>query len=94
MVNSVSFCLSEKLFTLPSNLKDNFSEWSIFFFLKILFLAVLGLCCGTRASPCSGFSCCGAWALGAWASVVVARGLSSCGSRALERRLTSCGARA
>ena len=23
---------------------------------------------------CAGFSCCGAWALGAWASVVVARG--------------------
>ena len=46
-----------------------------------------------RASNCGGFSCCGAWALGAWASVVVAhegsraqasvvaaRGLSSCGS--------------
>ena len=36
--------------------------------------------------------CCSAWALGAWASVVVACGLSSCGSRALERRLSSCGA--
>ena len=36
--------------------------------------------------------CCGAQALGARASVVVARGLSSCGSRALERRLSSCGA--
>ena len=34
------------------------------------------------ASHCGGFSCCGAWALGAGASVVVARGLSSCGSRA------------
>ena len=33
-------------------------------------------------------------ALGAQASVVVAHGLSSCGSRALERRLSSCGARA
>ena len=43
---------------------------------------------------CSGFSCCGAWALGAQASVVVARGLSSCGSRALGCRLSSCGARA
>ena len=31
-------------------------------------------------------------ALGARASVVVARGLSSCGSRALECRLSSCGA--
>ena len=51
------------------------------------------LCCGAQAPHCSGFSCCGARALGAWASVVVARGLSSCGSRALERRLGSCGAR-
>ena len=52
------------------------------------------LCCGTRASHCGGFSCCGARALGMWASVVVECGLSSCGSRALERRLSSCGARA
>ena len=36
-----------------------------------------------------GFSSCGTWA-----SVVVARGLSSCGSRALGHRLSSCGARA
>ena len=36
----------------------------------------------------------GAWALGVWASVVVACGLSSCGSQALEHRLSSCGARA
>ena len=36
-----------------------------------------------------GFSSCGART-----SVVVARGLSSCGSRALELRLSSCGARA
>ena len=50
--------------------------------------------CGAWASHCSGFSCCGAWALGAQASVVVAHGLSSCGSQALERRLNSCGARA
>ena len=33
------------------------------------------LCCGARASHCSGFSCCGARALGAQASVVVACGL-------------------
>ena len=73
-----------------------------------LFLAVLGLCCcaqafsscgttlhcGARASHCGDFSCCGAQALGVWASVVVARRLSSCGSRALELRLCSCGARA
>ena len=30
-----------------------------------------------RASPCGGFSCCGAQALGTWASVVATRGLSS-----------------
>ena len=67
-----------------------------------LFLAVLGLCCcawafsscGKRASHCSGFSCCRARALGMRASVVVARGLSSCGLWALERRLSSCGTRA
>ena len=47
------------------------------------------LCCGAWASYCSGFSCCGARALGAQASVVAACGLSSCGSRALERRLSS-----
>ena len=49
-------------------------------------------CAGS--SHCNGFSCCGAWALGARASVVVARRLSSCASRALERRLSSCGAQA
>ena len=37
------------------------------------------------------FSCFGAQALGVWASVVVAHGLSSCGSQALEHRLSSCG---
>ena len=50
--------------------------------------------CGARASQCGGFSCCGAWALGVQALVVVVRALSSCGSQALERRLSSCGARA
>ena len=48
---------------------------------------------------CAGFSLwwlllLGAWALGAQALVVVAHGLSSCGSRALEHRLSSCGTRA
>ena len=42
-----------------------------------------------ESSHCRGFSCCGAWALGAQASVVVARGLSSCGLWALELRLSS-----
>ena len=38
--------------------------------------------CCVQASHCSGFSCCGTWAVGARASVIVTRGLSSCGSRA------------
>ena len=38
--------------------------------------------CGAWASHCGGFSCCGAWSLGAWVSVVVARRLSSCGAPA------------
>ena len=75
-----------------------------------LFLAALGLRCCTRASSSWGergllfiavhglltavASRCGAQALGAQASVVVARGLSSCGVQAVERRLSSCGARA
>ena len=32
--------------------------------------------CGTQASHSGGFSCCGAWALGRQASVVVGCGLS------------------
>ena len=47
--------------------------------------------CGVGASHCGVYSCCRAQALGTQPSVVVARGLSSCGSRALERRLSSCG---
>ena len=57
-------------------------------------MAALGLRCGAQASHCRGFSCCAAQALGARASVVVARGLISCGLPALECRLSSCGARA
>ena len=56
--------------------------------LGLLFVAVHGLLIAVASL------CCGAWALGTWASVVAARGLSSCGSRALERRLSSCGSRA
>ena len=51
-------------------------EWGL------LFVAVRGLLI-VVASRCR------ARALGAQASVVVARGLSSCGSRALEHRLSS-----
>ena len=48
---------------------------------------MLGPRCGARASHCRGFSCWEARALDVQASVVVARGLSSCGLQALERRL-------
>ena len=51
----------------------------------LLFVAVCGL---LIAVACL---CCGARALGVWASVVVALGLSSCGSQALQCRLSSCG---
>ena len=43
------------------------------------------------ASHCGGFSCCQARLQRAWSSAVVARGLSSCSSQALEHRLNSCG---
>ena len=43
-------------------------------------------------SQFGGFSSCRAWALSVGASVVAARGLSSCGFWALEHRLSSCGA--
>ena len=76
----------------------------IYFWLHWVLVAARGLSlvavsgatlrCGARASHCSGFSCCGARALGMRPSVVVAHGLSSCGSRALERRLGSGGAQA
>ena len=39
-------------------------------------------CCGAQSSHCGGFSCCGARALGMWASVVVVHGLSSWGTQA------------
>ena len=47
--------------------------------------------CSTRASHCNGFSCCRAQTLGSAGFSSVARGLSSCGSRALEHSLNSCG---
>ena len=50
--------------------------------------------CGAWASHCSGFSCCGAWALGTWASVVVARRLQSTVSVVVAHWLscsTACG---
>ena len=57
-----------------------------FFFYKFIYVCIYllrwGLCCSARASHGGGFSCCGAQALGAHVSVVVAHGLSSCGTRA------------
>ena len=75
----------------------------IYLWRNWVFIAECGLSLGAASrgysslwcvdfSHCCGFSCCRAWALGTLASVVVARGLSSCGSRALECRLSSCGA--
>ena len=59
----------------------------IYFWLHWLFIAVHGLSLVAESRSysslrCAGFSCCGARALGMRSSVVVARGLSSCGTRA------------
>ena len=80
----------------------------IFYFIYLSVLGLC--CCARAFSSCgeqglllvavrglltAGASlCCGAQALGARASVVVTRGLSSCGSPALECKLSSCGTRA
>ena len=53
----------------------------------LLFVAARGLLIAVASH-------CRAWALGPWPSVVVARGLGSCGLRAVERRLSSCGTQA
>ena len=60
----------------------------IYFGLRWVFVAARRL---SLVVVSGGFSCCGAQALGARASVAVAGRLSSCGSRALERRLRNCG---
>ena len=83
------------------NLKKNYFILFTYFWLHWVFIAVHGLfsSCGEQGllfvAVCGLLiavaSRCGARALGAWASVVVACGLSSCGSQALERRLSSCG---
>ena len=43
---------------------------------------------GVQASHGGGFSCCRAWALGCWASVVAIPGLSSTGSIVVAHRLS------
>ena len=80
-------------------LKNN-SGLFIYFWLCWVFVAGLAflwlyrvgatLHCLAQAACCSGF-CCRAPAPGYRASVVVACGLSSCGSWELEHRLSSCG---
>ena len=57
------------LFFLNLNLFVLWDYLCLFFIFKFiyfiyLFLAALDLWCGARASHRSGFSCCGAWALG------------------------------
>ena len=59
----------------------------IYFWLRWVFVAARGLSLvaasgGYSSLLCTGFSCCGARALGTRASVVVARRLSSCGAQA------------
>ena len=63
---------------------------------SLLLLGLFFSSCSKRGLL-SGFlarhSCCGSWALGTWASVIVAHRFSnSCGSWAVEPRLSSCGA--
>ena len=72
----------------------SFWLWWVFVVARGLSLVAVGrgyLHCSVWASHCIGFSC-GAQALGTWTSVGAMRGLSSCGSWALERRLSSCAA--
>ena len=47
--------------------------------------------CSGQASRCCGFCCCGARALGAWASAVAARGLRRGSSQTLEHQISSGG---
>ena len=80
---------------------NSFFFLTLEFFFKFIFihlsLAALGFAAARGLSlvvASGGFSCCGAWAVSALASVVVARRLSSRGSRSLAHRLSSCGAQA
>ena len=88
----LALCLDGALLSVP---------FFFFFFLNkfiCLFLAALGLRCCAQAFPsCSELGLLFVTVRGLLtvvASLVAERGLSSCGSRALECRLSSCGARA
>ena len=69
LVHVAAFILLKKIFLYIHCCTQAFSscEWG------------LPCSCRTRASHCGGSSCCGAWAPGLLALLVVARGLSSCG---------------
>ena len=88
---------------------NNMKFFNKFIFIYLL-LAASGLrCCAWAFSSCDKrgllfvavhgilivvASRCETRALGAWTSVVVERGLSSCGLLALEHRLSTCGSQA
>ena len=77
-INDFSFPISLNIFSnfmkLSYLLCSIETKYFIFKFFKIFLF--------WPASHHGGFSGCGAWALSAWASVVVAYGLSSCGTQA------------
>ena len=105
----VSLSFSSKVQTLPDWEVESYFILFLKIYL-FLFLAALGLCCCARAFSSCGergllfvavrglligwLLLLQSSALGAWALVVVALGLSSCGSWALEHKLSSCGTRA
>ena len=64
--------------------------WLCWVFVATCRLSLVAVC---RLSQCSSLSRCRAQTVDTQASVVVACGLSSCGSRALEHRLSGCGSR-
>lgn len=75
------------IFLLPVQVVFIGFYWLIHSFFKFyLFLLALGLHRSAWTSHHSCFSHCGAQALGAWASVVVALGLNGCGAHALVAR--------
>ena len=100
-INANSYHFTVKLCTICEYIFFNlfFYFWLHWVFIAVCRLSLVAASGGYSSLQCTGFSlrwllCCGARPLGTWVSVVVALGLSSCGSQALEHRLSSCGARA
>ena len=78
-----------KNFFLYNAFCTSFVKFFFFFWLHWVFIAACGL---SLVVASGGFSCCGARALGAQASVVAAHGLSSCSPWALwYASFGSCG---